>query len=96
MAGLDPSFVVEACEYAAKGKLGDSRFLPTAAELFQAAQEFSARDAQKRRPRITSEPTQNDALTRQRIIAGFNKLLADLHAGVPIDPDRATNEVFRP
>jgi len=92
----EPRFVIEACEYAAKGKIGDGRFLPTAAELFQAAEAFAAREAQRRRPReLTSMPSQNDAITRQRIIDGFQKVVADLRSGVPIDPDRATREVFR-
>jgi hypothetical protein len=37
---------------------------------------------------------QNDAITKQRIITGFSKLLQDLHAGNPIDPDKATKDVF--
>jgi hypothetical protein len=97
LQGRDPRFTIEACEYAAKGKLGDCRFLPTAAELFQAAEAFAAREVAQRKPRLSSsEPPQNDAITRQRIIAGFKKLLADLKSGNPIDPDKATRDVFRP
>jgi len=92
-----PEFVVEACEYAAKGKLGDGRFLPTAAELFQSAEAFAARDMQRRRvyvSKLSVEVPQNDAIAKQRIIAGFSKLLQDLHVGNPIDPDNATKDVF--
>jgi len=95
---LQPRFVIEACEYAAKGKVGDGRFLPTAAELFQSAEAFAAREAQRRKPRELGSmyETRNDPATRQWIIDGFAKLLADLRSGVPIDPDKATNKVFRP
>src|ERR1019366_6933184 len=85
-------FVIEACEYASKGKLGDGRFLPTVAELYQTTEEFAVRAARDRRestpllPRLPEPESQNDEATRQRIIAGFKKLLADLRSGNPIDP----------
>jgi len=95
---LQPMFVIEACEYAAKGKVGDGRFLPTAAELFQTAEAFAAREAQRRKPHglLQTYETKNDPATRQRIIDGFAKLLKDLRSGVPIDPDKATKDVFQP
>lgn len=92
-----PEFLIAACEYAAKGKLGDGRFLPTAAELFQSAEAFAAREAQRRRvyvSKLSIDLPQNDAITRQRIIAGFSNLLQDLHGGNPIDPNKATMDVF--
>jgi hypothetical protein len=92
-------FVLEACEYASKGKLGDGRFLPTAAELYQLAEDFSAREARilaQSSPRLSETPCQNDHATRQRIIAGFKKLQADLRSGTPINPEKATREVFHP
>jgi hypothetical protein len=95
----EPRFVIDACEYASKGKLGDGRFLPTAAELYHASEEFAAREARIRieaRPKLREEPCQHDEATRQRIIAGFAKLLADLHNGNKIDPAKATREVFHP
>ena len=99
LSRLAPSFVIEACEYAARGKCGDGRFLPSAGELYQVGQEFAVRAAQAKReaaPRLSDAPTQNDYATRQRIIAGFKKLSEDLRNGTPIDPDRATMEVFHP
>jgi len=95
LEGRPHRFVVEACEYAAKGKVGDGRFLPTAAELFQTAEVFAAREAQRRRPREVEYAPKNDPATRQRIIEGFDKLLADLMSSTPIDPDRATKDAFR-
>ena len=92
----NPLFVCEACEYAAKGNVGDGRFLPTAAELFRAAEAFSAREAQRNKHVPRLEPPVNDGTTRQRIIAAYAKLLADLTQGNPIDPYRATKEVFYP
>jgi len=83
----DPRFVCEACEYAAKGNVGDGRFLPTAAELFHAAEAFSARDVQRNRgyvSKLSVELPQNDEPIRQRIIVGFAKLLADLTHNDPI------------
>jgi hypothetical protein len=94
---------VDACEYAALGKCGDGRFLPSAGELFQVGQEFAVRAAQAKReaaPRLPSPDCQYDSATRQRniagIIAGYEKLLADLRSRNPIDPDMATREVFHP
>jgi hypothetical protein len=86
---------VEACEYAERGKCGDGRFLPSAGELFQVGQEFAARAAAAI-PRLSKPEFQNDELTRQRIIAGFKKLLEDLRSGNKIDPVTATREVFHP
>lgn len=92
-----PCFVIEACEYAARGKCGDGRFLPSAGELFQLCEEFSARAVRLRNQsnaRIPPPLIQNDEMTRCRIREGFRKLLIDLKNEVPIDPDNATRDVF--
>src|ERR1019366_9045869 len=99
LSRLSPSFVSEACEYAGRGKCGDGRFLPSAGELYQVGQELAVRAAQARRdalPRLSKPECQNDEATRQRIIAGFKKLLADLRSGTAIDPYKATRAVFHP
>lgn len=94
---VTPRYVCDACEYAAKGKLGDPKFMPTAGELYQCAQALEHRAARQDVRRYLSEPeVRNDPQTQARICAGFKKLLADLRAGVPIDPDKATKAVFHP
>src|ERR1019366_5977633 len=78
---LHPSFVVEACEYAARGKCGDGRFLPAVGELYQVGQEFAARSMQAKResaPRLPQPVCQNDLATPDRIHACYEKVLTDL------------------
>ena len=96
LEGRDPRFVIEACDYAAKGKIGDGRFLPTAAELFHAAEAFAARDVERKRVPQIEFIRQNDDVTRQRIKNGFAKLLMHLRCDIPIDPNAATMDVFHP
>ena len=93
-----PRYLIEACEYASKGKLSNGHFLPTAGDLYQCAQAFAARDVAQRWPRaaLSDPPIRHDPQTKARIQAGFKKLLVDLRSGCPIDPDRATKEVFDP
>lgn len=43
LAELQPRFVIEACQYAARGGLGKI-FLPSAAELYHAAENFAAKE----------------------------------------------------
>jgi hypothetical protein len=96
LEGREPRFVIEACEYAAKGKVGEGRFLPTAAELFNAAEAFSAREVQRKHVPKIEFLQQNDPATRQRIIDGFANLLSGAlkKTSKQIDPLEATKEVF--
>lgn len=97
LSRIEPEFVIEACEYASLGKCGDGRFLPSAGELYQLAEELRARAIRSQKlsaPRIAAPAQVYVSGQRQRIIEGFNKLLSDLMTGVPIDPDKATREVF--
>lgn len=97
LQNLNPRFVIEACEYASKGKLGDPKFMPSAGELYQCAQAFEHRSSRRDVRRYLAEPeVRNDPQTRARICAGFKKLLTDLRVGVTIDPDGATKAVFHP
>jgi len=97
MQGVTPRYVIDACDYAAKGKLGDPKFMPTAGELYQCAQALEHRASRQDVRRYLSEPeVRNDPQTSARICAGFKKLLTDLHVGVTIDPEKATKAVFHP
>lgn len=75
---LEPWFAVEACEYAAKGKLSDPKFLPSAGELFQCTQEFAARAVRAKRvnPRLDS-PSIPPA-ERARVAQGLRNLVEEL------------------
>lgn len=92
---VTPRHICDACEYAARGNLGDPKFMPSAGELYQCAQAFEQRERPARHT-LPELEARNNPQTRAHIISGFKKLLADLRGGVPIDPDKATNAVFHP
>lgn len=99
LSKIEPEFVIEACEYARQGKFGEGRFLPSSGELYQLAEELRARSIRERKvfePPIETLEHSHTPGERQRIIDGFAKLLADLRSGTPINPGKATADVFYP
>jgi len=91
LARIPFSFVKEALEYAARGKLGVD--LPSAASLAKLAEELQNRGV--RRTKTIAEPVINNThVERARIILGFRELISCLKSGKKIEPDLITAKVF--
>jgi hypothetical protein len=92
LSRLPLSFVVEACDYAVRGRIGDGKSIPPAAELAHLARVLHTRTLP--RTRVSENYVINSPDQRKNIVQGFRNLLNDLRTGRPIDPDLATAKVF--
>jgi len=89
-------FVQQAVDFAVRGKLGDGRAAPSAAELAKLAAELQLQALRRNESHPKVEPTvYNTPEQRQRVIEGYRRLLSDLRSGKPIEPDIASACVYR-
>jgi hypothetical protein len=78
LRNVTPCYTIEACEYAAKGKLGDPKFMPSAGELYQCAQELSARAVRAKRVNPRLEAPSIPPAERVRVAQGLRNLAEEL------------------